>query len=96
MAVLSAEEAFAFSSESYAHNKFGNLAWRLGRGTYRIAVHVHGSSVDHEQVFKLEYLSDDFAQFRLQNNLTLLQPHLDTFRSASGMTPAGLAAATTV
>jgi hypothetical protein len=63
VAVLREGEAAAVSSESEI---FGNPAYRLVRGTYRVAIHVHGSSVDCEQVFKLEYLSDDFGQFRLQ------------------------------
>ena len=63
VAVLQEGEAAAVSSES---DMFGNPAYRLARGTYRVAVHVHGSSVDYEQAFKLEYLSDDFGQFRLQ------------------------------
>jgi hypothetical protein len=66
VAVLREGEAFAVSSESYVPNAFGNPVWPLDRGTYRIVVHVYGSSVDHKQVFKLEYLSDDFGQFRLQ------------------------------
>jgi hypothetical protein len=63
IAVLREGEAAAVSSEA---DVFSNPVCRLDRGTYRVAIHVHGSSVDHEQVFKLEYLSDDFAQFRLQ------------------------------
>jgi len=66
VAVLNEESAYAFSSASYGYPAFGNPAWRLNRGTYRIAVRVLGSSVDREQVFKLEFLSNNFAQFRLQ------------------------------
>lgn len=63
VAVLRAGEAAAVSSES---DVFGSPVCRLDRGTYRVAIHVHGSGVDHEQAFKLEYLSDVFADFRLQ------------------------------
>lgn len=68
VAILRAGEAFAFSTESYDYNAWGNPAWKLCYpGTYRIVVRVRGSSVEHEQAFKLEYLSnDDFAKFRLQ------------------------------
>jgi hypothetical protein len=66
VAVLSAAGAFAFSSESYMHDAFGNPAWRLAYGTYRIVVHVTGSGVDCKRAFKLEYLSSDFSKFRLQ------------------------------
>lgn len=66
VAVLRAGEAAAVSCEGHVNDAFGNLVYRLDRGTYQVAIHVHGSSVDHEQVFKLEYLSDDFGQFRLQ------------------------------
>jgi len=65
VAVLSGGEAFAFSSESYVHDAFGYPAWRLDRGTYRVDIHVYGSGVDHKQSFKLEYISNDFAEFRL-------------------------------
>lgn len=66
VAVLKVGEAAAVSFEGHVHDAFGNPAFHLDRGTYRVAIHVHGSSVDHQQVFKLEYLSDDFGQFRLQ------------------------------
>lgn len=66
VAILRASEAFAFSTESYNHNAWGNPAWRLHHGTYRIVVRVRGSSVEKEQAFKLEYLDEDFAKFRLQ------------------------------
>ena len=66
VAVLGGGAAFAYSSEIYAYKAFGHPVWRLDRGTYRIAVRVRGSSVDHRQFFKLEYLSDDFTRFRLE------------------------------
>jgi hypothetical protein len=67
VAILRAGEAFAFSTESYDYNAWGNPAWRLDHGTYRIVVRVRGSGLLHEQAFKLEYLSDDFTKFRLQS-----------------------------
>jgi hypothetical protein len=78
VSVLSGGEAFAFSSESYVHDAFGNPAWRLDRGTYRIVIHVHGSGIDYKQAFKLEYLSNDFAQFRLERILRGLAGYLCT------------------
>jgi len=66
VAVLNEEGAFAFSSTSYEHNAFGDPDLRLSRGTYRVVVHARGSSVNHKRVFKLEYLSEKFDQFQLQ------------------------------
>jgi hypothetical protein len=66
VAVLSEGEAAAVSFEGHVHDAFCNPAYHLERGTYRVAIHVHGSSVDYEQVFKLEYISGDFTLFRLQ------------------------------
>jgi hypothetical protein len=66
VAILRTGEAFAFSTESYNHNAWGNPDWRLDRGTYRVVVRVRGSGVEQEQAFKLEYLNDNFADFRLQ------------------------------
>jgi len=60
------------------HDAFGNPAWRLDRGTYRIVIHVHGSGIDYKQAFKLEYLSNDFAQFRLERILRGLAGYLCT------------------
>jgi hypothetical protein len=66
VAILKAGEAFAFSTESYDHNAWGNPAWGLDHGTYRVVVRVRGSSVEQTRAFKLEYLDDNFANFRLQ------------------------------
>lgn len=67
VAILRDGEAFAFSTESYNHPSWGNPAWRLTRGsTYRIVVCVRGSSIQEERKFRLEYLSHDISQFRLQ------------------------------
>jgi hypothetical protein len=66
VAILRAGEAFAFSTESYDHNAWGNPAWRLERGTYRIVVRLRGSGVEQQEAFKLEYLNNNFAEFRLQ------------------------------
>jgi len=65
VAILRASEAFAFTDESYNYPAWGRPDLKLDRGTYRVVVHVHGSSIDYEQSFKLEYLSDDFARFQL-------------------------------
>lgn len=67
VAILRDGQAFAFSSESYAYDAFGNPNWALGHGTYRVVVRVRGSSVNCERAFKLEYLSNDFSRFQLQN-----------------------------
>ena len=60
-------EAYAFSNGSYAHELFGNPAWLLPRGTYRIDVRVQGSNTgEYLRSFKLEFLSSNFADFKLQ------------------------------
>lgn len=69
VAVLRRRQAFAFSDESYAFMDQGlaNPAWKLDEGkTYLVEVHVKGSNAKYEATFKLEYLSDNFEQFRLQ------------------------------
>jgi len=64
---LRAGEAYAWSTESYKYPAWANPDWKLERGqTYGIVVRVRGLSIEHEQPFKLEYLSDDFAKFRLE------------------------------
>jgi hypothetical protein len=32
--------------------------------TYWIETHVKGSNADHKQIFKLEYLTNDFTDFK--------------------------------
>ena len=59
VAILRDGEAFAFSTESYDYDRWGNPAWRLEHGTYRIVVRVRGSGILEERQFKLEYLNDD-------------------------------------
>ena len=69
VAILRDGEAFAFSNESYAHlaNRLGNPDWKLNKGVYRIVIRVRPSNAEEQrQEFKLEYLSDNFAEFRLQ------------------------------
>jgi hypothetical protein len=69
VAILRDGQAFAFANESYAHlpDHLGQPEWQLAQNqTYRVEVRVKGSNVDHRQVFKLEFYSDDFAHFRLQ------------------------------
>jgi hypothetical protein len=66
VAILRDGKAYAFSTESFAYDSFGNPKWALDHGTYRVEVSVHGSGVGHKRSFKLEYFSDDFSRFRLQ------------------------------
>jgi hypothetical protein len=69
VAVLRHREAFAFSDESYAFMDQGlaNPAWNLEMGkTYLVDVHVIGSRAECKATFKLEYLSHNFEEFRLQ------------------------------
>lgn len=65
VAVLRAGEAFAFTDSSYGHPSWGQPDLKLDRGTYRVVVRVQGSTIEHEQAFSLEYMSDDFASFQL-------------------------------
>jgi hypothetical protein len=66
VAILRAGEAFVFTDDSYGHPAWGRPDLKLDRGTYCVVVRVRGSSVERERAFKLEYLSDDFAKFRLE------------------------------
>lgn len=66
VAILRDGEAFAFSTESYGYDKWGNPAWHLDHGTYRIVVRVLGSGIREERQFKLQYLSNDVSKFRLE------------------------------
>ncbi|MGH3401228.1 MAG: hypothetical protein ACRDRJ_01720 [Streptosporangiaceae bacterium] len=66
VAILRGGEAFAFSTESYDYDRWGNPAWRLEQGTYRIVVRVRGSGILEERQFKLEYLNDDVSKFHLE------------------------------
>jgi hypothetical protein len=66
VAIMMPRGAFAFSTASYGFHSFANPSWGLDRGTYRVLVRVRGSSLECERAFKLEYLTDDFAKFRLQ------------------------------
>jgi hypothetical protein len=63
--LLAGDSAYGWTSESYAHPAWANPALRLDHGTYRVVVRVSGSSVEHQQEFKLEYLGGDFARFHL-------------------------------
>ena len=65
VAILLPAGAYAFTSESYAHQNWANPAWRLDHGTYRVEVTVRGASVECRRSFRLEYLDDDFSKFRL-------------------------------
>ena len=67
VAILRDGKAFAFSAESYAYSEFGKPDWELTRGTtYYIIVRVRGYNAEGQEEFKLEYLDDNFANFRLQ------------------------------
>lgn len=69
VAILRDGEAFAFADESYMHiaDHLAKPDWKLTIGsTYRVEVRVKGANVDHMGVFKLEYYSGDFTNFRLQ------------------------------
>jgi hypothetical protein len=69
VAILRDGKAFAFSTESYAYSEFGKPEWELTRGTtYYIIVRVRGHNAQGQEEFKLEYLDDNFANFRLQEN----------------------------
>jgi hypothetical protein len=58
--------AFAWSKESYRHPDWANPDRSLDHGTYRIEVRVRGSSVVKKEDFRLDWVSDDFKDFRLQ------------------------------
>jgi hypothetical protein len=58
--------ASAWGTESYAYPGWAKPEWQLDHGTYRVEVRVEGSSVSKTAAFKLEYLNEDFARFRLQ------------------------------
>lgn len=67
VAIFRDNEAFAFSTESYWHPRWGNPDWCLERTkTYRIVVRVEGSSVRQERAFKLAYLTNNPSDFRLE------------------------------
>lgn len=67
VAILRDGKAFVFSTESYKYPGWENSAWLLERGeTYRIVVRVRGSGIQQEQAFKLEYLTNNPSEFRLQ------------------------------
>lgn len=69
VAILRNGEAFAFANESYAYldNQLGKPEWKLAKGTYRIDVLVRPSNGrEQRRPFKLEYLTDNFREFQLQ------------------------------
>jgi hypothetical protein len=69
VAVLRHGKAFAFTDASYAFmdRGLGNPDWVLEIGrTYLVDVHVKGADGECNETFKLEYLSHDFREFRLQ------------------------------
>jgi hypothetical protein len=65
VAILTQAGAYAFSTDSYGHYAFGNPAWKLEFGTYRIVVRVRGSGVKCERAFRLDYNSNNFSEFKL-------------------------------
>ena len=66
VAILREGKAFAFSTRSYAYAEFGNPDWELKRRIYYVVVRVRGSGIDVQRAFRLKYLSNDFAEFRLE------------------------------
>jgi hypothetical protein len=69
VAILRNDEAFAFANESYAYidNQMGKPEWKLAKGTYRIVITVRPSNAGElRRAFKLEYLTDNFREFQLQ------------------------------
>jgi hypothetical protein len=65
--LTTARGAFAFSTDSYDHSDYGNPNWTLKTGSsYRIVVHVHGSSVSRKEAFRLDYNSRNFSDFTLK------------------------------
>lgn len=71
VAILKDGNAFAFANESYGippPNHLCKPEWKLTLGeTYRVEIHIEGSNVDYEKAFKLEYLSNDFSDFKLKD-----------------------------
>lgn len=68
VAVLRADgsgDAYAWGTESYAYPKWDKPEWRLPHGTYKVVVTIESSSVAKQRTFKLEFLDNDFAKFRL-------------------------------
>jgi hypothetical protein len=66
VAILTEGGAFAFSTGSYAHYAFGNPAWKLQFGSYRVVVRVRGSDVNCTRHYRLDYNGDSFTEFRLK------------------------------
>lgn len=67
LTTVSGAEAFAWSKESYNYPDWANPDLSLDyETTYRIVVRVRGSSVVKEEAFRLDYVSLDFKDFRLQ------------------------------
>lgn len=65
VAVLTTAGAYAWGTESYAYPGWGKPEWEIERGTYRVVVRLDGAGISKEATFKLEYLDEDFAKFRL-------------------------------
>jgi len=67
LTTVSGVRAFAWSKESYNYPDWANHDQCLDyETTYRIVVRVRGSSVFKEEPFRLDYVSADFKDFRLQ------------------------------
>jgi len=68
VAVLRADgsgDAYAWGTESYAYPLWEKPEWRLVHGTYRVVVTIEANSMRKQREFKLEFLDNDFAKFRL-------------------------------
>jgi hypothetical protein len=70
VAILRDSNAFGFSDLSYRDGQpSGSMCkpqWKLDKGTYRVEISVQGSNASCFAVFKLEYLTTVFTDFRLQ------------------------------
>lgn len=59
--------AFAWSPDSYAYPGFEHPQLVLQRGEYEVTVQAQAGGVSTSARFRLQYLSGDFARFRLQS-----------------------------
>jgi hypothetical protein len=70
-AIFKDGNAYAFANESYntpASSHLCKQEWKLTMGhTYRIEISIDGSNAHHKQAFILDYRSDVFTAFRLQD-----------------------------
>jgi len=71
VAILKDGNAFAFANDSYGTPPSNHLCkpeWKLTLGeTYLIEIHIKGANVNYNKAFKLEYLTDNFSDFKLKD-----------------------------